>query len=132
MSYEIIIKYSKKIESELKDIGAEGKGLHELITSIEDQIPYEIVKMMRYIASVRNNLIHNDDYDLTNDILSNYSEACKKVIEFFQQQAVKEVDTKPKKGGLGWLVLSAVAVIGGVAAMFLKKEKEPKKWWEEL
>ena len=39
---------------------AEGKGLHEKLTSIEHKIPEHLSKALRWIATVRNNTVHGD------------------------------------------------------------------------
>lgn len=58
---EAAVMGSKKIEKILKDqFQAEGRGLHELLTSVESRIPADILKQARYIASVRNKVVHED------------------------------------------------------------------------
>lgn len=58
---DLAIKSSKKIESTLERVlGAQGKGLHEKVTSIEGKIPAALVKRIRYIATIRNKLIHEE------------------------------------------------------------------------
>lgn len=53
-----IIILSGQIENRLKAVGATGAGLHELTTSLQDRLPPEMVKLLRYIASVRNRTAH--------------------------------------------------------------------------
>ena len=65
MPYETVIKSSKRIERLLSGLGATGKGLHEKATSVEDLISDTLVRKIRYLASVRNKLIHEDGYELT-------------------------------------------------------------------
>ena len=58
---ETAVLASKKIEAILRDgFGAQGRGLHEYLASVEQRIPAAIVKKARYIASVRNQVVHND------------------------------------------------------------------------
>jgi hypothetical protein len=60
---ESVIQSTKNLESLLtKELGATGKGLHEKATSVEHLIPAELLKKIRYIASVRNKLMHESDY----------------------------------------------------------------------
>lgn len=56
---ELAVRGSQRIEVVLKEhFGAIGKGLHELLTSVEMVLPGETVKRARYIASVRNKVVH--------------------------------------------------------------------------
>jgi hypothetical protein len=58
---ETAVLASKKIEAILRDgFAAEGRGLHEYLDSVEHRIPDHIVKKARYIASVRNQVVHKD------------------------------------------------------------------------
>lgn len=55
----VVVRGSQRIEAFLKsNFGAEGKGLHEILTSVENQIPQHLVKRIRYTASVRNRVVH--------------------------------------------------------------------------
>lgn len=65
---ELAIKSSKQIEEALERIyGAQGRGLHEKLTSVESLIPLETAKKIRYVASVRNSLVHEPDSDTIRD-----------------------------------------------------------------
>lgn len=58
---EVAVTGSKRIEKILKEeFNAEGKGLHEYLTSVEKQLPAPILKKARYVASVRNKVVHED------------------------------------------------------------------------
>jgi len=74
---DAVIKISKRLESILVDrFGAEGKGLHEKLSSVQDKIPKAVANKIRWIATIRNKLIHEDGYELQNrtevDIAANY------------------------------------------------------------
>ena len=57
--YEMVIKVSSELETFLEtEFGAVGRGLHEKITSVESQLTPALVKRMRYLATIRNKLIH--------------------------------------------------------------------------
>jgi len=59
---ETAVVGSKKIESVLKEkFNAHGKGLHEYLTSVESRIPSDILKRARYVASIRNKVVHEDE-----------------------------------------------------------------------
>lgn len=60
-----VIEKSKKIESLLKaHYHAEGKGLHQLISSCEERLPHDVIKKLRFIATMRNKVVHEDGYQL--------------------------------------------------------------------
>ena len=66
--YELVIKASKELEYYLDtEFGAHGKGLHEKINSVQKDLPGEIVKKMRYLATIRNKLIHERGFDAIPD-----------------------------------------------------------------
>ncbi len=61
---KVVIK-TRKLESLLKaKYHAEGQGLHQLITSCESRLPHEEIPRLRYIATIRNKLMHEDGYVL--------------------------------------------------------------------
>jgi hypothetical protein len=56
---KLAVESSQKLESLLEcNYSATGRGLHEKIASVEDQLPVKIVRGMRFIASVRNAVVH--------------------------------------------------------------------------
>ena len=83
---ELVIRYSRALESLLgKRLGATGTGLHERITSVEKRLPVPLVKRLRWIATMRNNVVHVDGFVLPS--AAEYEAACKKCME--ELQAVK-------------------------------------------
>lgn len=60
----LMLCVSRKLEKLLGEwYGAEGKGLHEKMTSVEREIDPADAKSIRYLASVRNQVTHDDDFD---------------------------------------------------------------------
>ncbi len=56
-----LIKISQKLEQFLQNkYKAEGRGLHEKLSSIQDKIPSSIQKKIRFIATIRNKATHED------------------------------------------------------------------------
>lgn len=49
------------------EFGATGKGLHEKISSVENQLTPEMVRNMRYLATIRNKLVHEYDFNAIPD-----------------------------------------------------------------
>ncbi|MCQ6497860.1 DUF4145 domain-containing protein, partial [Vibrio parahaemolyticus] len=43
---------------------AEGKGLHQLISSCEERLPHDVIAKLRFIATVRNKVVHDVYYKL--------------------------------------------------------------------
>lgn len=61
---EMAIKRTKKLEDLLENhYGATGRGLHEKVTSVETRLAPETVKSLRYVATLRNKLVHDSHYD---------------------------------------------------------------------
>jgi len=56
-----VTQISQQLEQLLANkYGAEGRGLHEKLTSVEGRIPGFIQKKIRYIATMRNKATHED------------------------------------------------------------------------
>lgn len=62
--YELAIKSSKELEYILiSQFQSTGRGLHEHITSVSDELPDHLIKQMRYLATIRNKLIHEGEFN---------------------------------------------------------------------
>lgn len=88
---------SKRIEIILKDeFNAEGKGLHECLSSVEGRVPSSIIKKARFIASVRNKVVHEsgqiDDIAAFNQTVDDVVQGLKEVLEI-ERRAKNESDT---------------------------------------
>ncbi|KAH7467217.1 hypothetical protein PRIC1_011263 [Phytophthora ramorum] len=58
--YQLAIEASKELEFLLEThFGAHGQGLHERVSSVETSIPVPTVRSIRYVATLRNRLIHD-------------------------------------------------------------------------
>ena len=58
-SYKYVIECSQALEKYIENnLNGQGKGLHEKITSIEDELSAKDIKSFRFIATARNNIIH--------------------------------------------------------------------------
>ncbi|MCE0493538.1 DUF4145 domain-containing protein [Vibrio salinus] len=74
---ETIVVRSRKLEQLLKDrYHAEGQGMHQLISSCEERLPHDVVRQLRFIATIRNKAVHEDSFKLENkrDFLKVYDE----------------------------------------------------------
>ncbi|MDN3608780.1 DUF4145 domain-containing protein [Vibrio ostreicida] len=77
---EQVVTRTRQIEKLLRtQYHAEGKGLHQLITSSEERLPHDVIGKLRYIATIRNKIVHEEDYKLENrnDFLA-ACDACEK------------------------------------------------------
>jgi hypothetical protein len=62
---EIVVDYSKRLEFILEnEFGAQGKGLHSKVSSVEHVLPEKLVKQLRFLASIRNKVVHDYNYVL--------------------------------------------------------------------
>ncbi len=58
---DVVLEASKRLETVLKERhGAAGRGLHEYTSDVEDALPEPVVKTLRRLATVRNNVVHGD------------------------------------------------------------------------
>lgn len=79
---EDVLQRTKRLERVLSEkYGAEGKGLHEKTTSVERQLEARTVKQLRFIASVRNKLMHEDGYVYNYSDEDKFLAACDQTIE---------------------------------------------------
>lgn len=57
--YQLAIELTKELEHVLQlHFGADGRGLHEKVSFVEQEIPVQTMKSLRYLASARNTLVH--------------------------------------------------------------------------
>lgn len=78
-SLDNLIRSSSNIENLLEDKGAVGKGLHEKVSSIESELPESSVKSIRFIASIRNQLVHEGPDTVSFEKKRDFLEACQRV-----------------------------------------------------
>jgi hypothetical protein len=64
---ELAVTRSKALESLLEQAGATGKGLHEKVSSVQDKLQQPLVKKLRFIATVRNKIVHESSYEKIDD-----------------------------------------------------------------
>lgn len=86
---EAAVRGSKRIEAVLRDgFGAEGRGLHEYLGSVENRIPIDIVRKARFIASVRNKVVHQEE-DIFN--LDDFNQSVDEVVYSLNKVLEKEL-----------------------------------------
>lgn len=72
----VVVRESRRLEMLLKaHYHAEGKGLHALITSCQERLPHDVIAKLRFIATIRNKIVHESDVEI--DDMKNFISACK-------------------------------------------------------
>ncbi|KGY11007.1 hypothetical protein NM22_17770 [Vibrio tubiashii] len=72
---EKVVIRTRRIEKLLRtQYHADGKGMHQLITSCEERLPHDVIDKLRYIATIRNKVVHEDDFKL--DSRRNFLSVC--------------------------------------------------------
>lgn len=105
---ETAVRWSKRFEGILKDHhGATGKGLHELVSSVEKKLDADVVRKLRMIATVRNKIVHEDDYTRI-DNRKAFKEACSYCRKKLEPRSF-----------LPWIITGVVLVIAGVVAFLV-------------
>lgn len=76
---ELAVTRTKALESLLEQaLGATGKGLHEKVSSVQDRLSPAQVKRLRFIATVRNKIVHEANYQQIDD-RTGFIRACDEV-----------------------------------------------------
>ena len=99
---------TKALESLLEQgLGATGKGLHEKVSSVQARLPQPLVKKLRFIATVRNKIVHEADYQKIDD-RAGFTRACD------EAEAALRAMLQPvaKRGCFGLMLLGAVGIAG--------------------
>jgi hypothetical protein len=94
---EAVIQKTKRLEGLLEErYQAVGRGLHEKATSIEHKLDSNTLKQIRFIASVRNKLVHEDGYRF-DDNEGDFLKKCDEVIgRLTNQQPPPASHTAPR------------------------------------
>lgn len=72
-----IVTRTKAIESRLvRDFGAQGRGLHEKLDSVANQLDDKVVRACRYVATIRNKALHEEAFTLSASELDQFIERC--------------------------------------------------------
>ena len=139
MGYENVIKKAKKIESILSDMGAEGKGLNEKLDSIKHRFDEKIIKAIRFIATIRNKLLHEDNFEMDYKLEEGFDKTYDFIIDNIRQHSSNYEEKNDSSGSFssshnssnnfddlaelwdnlsGWQKLGAGVLAVGAAAIF--------------
>ncbi len=113
---EKVVLRTRKIERLLREqYHAHGKGLHQLISSCEERLPHDVIAKLRFVATIRNKVVHEDRYKLED----------RKAFLAVCNECEKELT--PRSGRFVWrIVISLVSLFTMIALMFYYI------YWEEL
>lgn len=96
---EIAVKGAKRLESVLEQsFGATGRGLHEKLNSVEKKIPNDVQKQIRYVASVRNRIVHETTTNSIHDPAA-FEATVVKILKQLEQQSQSLEGRKLVKDG---------------------------------
>lgn len=121
MSKDIVIDRCKKIESALVYLGAEGRGLHSKLSSLDLSIDDRIKKKIRFVATIRNKALHDANFDVNSEVMREYTQACDEIDEYLSMmQSRKPVYDRTENEGsestVGEVKAEHVVIGLGVAA----------------
>ena len=92
---EEVIGRTRRIERLLDDMGAEGRGIHEQVTSLQTKLPAALVNRLRFVRTVRNKLMHEDGYRFDGE-QSDFLKSCDVAIEELENIAKPRMAPPPK------------------------------------
>lgn len=102
---ELVIGRCKQLEALLEQgLRAKGRGLHEKVTSVERRLPVALVKKLRFVATVRNKLVHEPNYNRLDD-RDGFVRACDAA-----EQQLQRTIKNAGKGCLGVLLAAGVGL----------------------
>ncbi len=83
---DIVVGWSKKFEDILEnDFHAHGRGLHEKLNHVSPPLPDKLVKKLRYIATIRNKIVHNADCNKLED-RTKFNTTCEQALQELEQE----------------------------------------------
>eukprot|EP01006_Ploeotia_vitrea_P052740 TRINITY_DN67722_c1_g4_i1.p2 TRINITY_DN67722_c1_g4~~TRINITY_DN67722_c1_g4_i1.p2 ORF type:complete len:116 (-),score=6.89 TRINITY_DN67722_c1_g4_i1:392-739(-) len=97
--FELAIRASKELEYVLEShFAATGRGLHDKISSAaaKGELPRELIAKMRFLATIRNKLIHERDFNTIPDrkaFVSNLNEAHEQLLQIVRSRKQGAVAT---------------------------------------
>ena len=116
---DLAVRQCKELESILRSKhGADGKGLHQLVTSVESRLPPELVRVLRRVATIRNKIVHEEDYRQLDDkkaFLADCAAAKKQLNALAKRKRPRRKTAAP----VAIVLLIVIAAIAVVAARML-------------
>jgi hypothetical protein len=124
---EIAVQGAKRLETLLQArFGAEGRGLHEKLTSVENKIPSDLRKSIRWVATIRNKVVHEDgpppsmgDFARTVERIARGLDAASRPRASPPKKKAARRTSRRRKSRPTSRLLFAAAVVAAVAAVVL-------------
>ncbi|MBY0512643.1 MAG: hypothetical protein K2P78_01875 [Gemmataceae bacterium] len=106
---ELVVTRTKALEALLeRGLGATGKGLHEKVTSVQQKLPDPLVRKLRFVATLRNKLVHDANYQKLDD-RAGFEKACAEA-----EAELRAMTAPPRvinKGCFGLVLFVAATVV---------------------
>lgn len=100
-----VVTRTRRLEGLLRtQFHANGRGLHQLISSSEERLPHDVIAKLRYIATIRNKMLHEDGFKL--DDRRHFNQVCNEC----------EKELTPRSGRFIWGVAIALMTLLTLAA----------------
>ena len=92
---DLVIRHSKRLEQLLEQrFQAQGRGLHEKVTHVADRLDEKLVKNLRWIATMRNKVVH-EDFSLDNP--TQFEKSCERALEALQHATPRQTTSSARR-----------------------------------
>ena len=120
---DLAVTRSKRLERRLRDgLGASGRGLHQQIGSVERKLPADLARKLRFVATVRNKIVH--DLDCTRlDDRRGFVRACDEAERAIDQLAGPGVRDSWRMTAVVAALLALLVVAGVVIAVVMLRSR---------
>lgn len=116
-AYGTVLSLSKTVESQLRELGYGGRGIHALVTSAGSDLPIDVAGACRKVATIRNKLVHEVEFVLTRAELISFAESANFVIRSLKEEIAKRAAAEAKtRGGKSATKVASVTALFGLAA----------------
>ena len=104
---DLAVTHTKQLETLLEQaLGATGKGLHEKVTSVQAKLSQPLVRKLRFVATVRNKIVHESNYTEIDD-KPGFIRAC----EDAETELRAMLKPAPSRGCLGMILVIAGLIV---------------------
>lgn len=117
------VKATRKIERYLRNNGATGKGINELVNSIRYDLPQDIVNKILYCNHFRNKIVHDDHYDYSDDEdeWKTFFVSLKKIENYFEPNKPESESILSGFNNISWGSIFGIAI--GALLIFLSRDE---------
>jgi len=113
-----LLKATRPLEAALRRKGAQGRGLHGLVSSVERSLPEDLVRQIRWLATLRNKAVHEEGFRIQNirEVEQAASQALRR-LGYSSFGSVFVVQLAPHNARRIWLLGVAIAAALGYVKM---------------